>query len=72
MASSKTRDPWQQQQQNRLRFTTISRENINDMQVERHNLCVHEKANEIEVCGRREREKKKHIRNIISLRIVMR
>ena len=33
MASSKTRDPWQQQQQNRLRFTTISRENINDMQV---------------------------------------
>ncbi|CAF0880138.1 unnamed protein product [Rotaria sordida] len=31
MASSKTRDPWQQQQ-NRLRFTTISRENINDMQ----------------------------------------
>lgn len=34
MASSKTRDPWQQQQQSRLRFTTISRENINDMQVD--------------------------------------
>jgi len=35
MASSKTRDPWQQQQQqqNRLRFTTISRENINELQV---------------------------------------
>jgi hypothetical protein len=33
MASSKTRDPWQQQ--NRLRFTTISRENINDIQVEK-------------------------------------
>lgn len=32
MASSKTRDPWQQQQ-NRLRFNTISRENINDIQV---------------------------------------
>ncbi|CAF5220040.1 unnamed protein product, partial [Rotaria magnacalcarata] len=36
MASSKTRDPWQQQQQqqqqNRLRFTTMSRENINDIQ----------------------------------------
>jgi hypothetical protein len=37
MASSKTRDPWQQQQQNRLRFTTISRENINDMQVDNMN-----------------------------------
>ena len=40
MASSKTRDPWQQQQQNRLRFTTISRENINDMQVERLDVCA--------------------------------
>jgi len=37
MASSKTRDPWQQQQ-NRLRFnTTMSRENINDMQVDNMN-----------------------------------
>lgn len=49
-SSSKTRDPWQQQQQNRLRFnTTMSRENINDMQVdninylkkkEKKKLCV--------------------------------
>ncbi len=37
MASSKTRDPWQQQQQNRLRFTTMSRENINDIQVDNVN-----------------------------------
>ena len=44
MASSKTRDPWQQQQQNRLRFTTISRENINDMQVDYLNES--EKENE--------------------------
>jgi len=37
MASSKTRDPWQQQQ-NRLRFnTTMSRENINDLQVDNVN-----------------------------------
>ncbi|CAF0837526.1 unnamed protein product [Adineta steineri] len=33
MASSKTRDPWQQQQQQpRLRFNTITRENITDIQ----------------------------------------
>lgn len=37
MASSKTRDPWQQQQQGRLRFNTITRENINDIQVDNTN-----------------------------------
>jgi hypothetical protein len=41
MSSSKTRDPWQQQQ-NRLRFTTISRENINDMQVDSVNYFQRE------------------------------
>jgi hypothetical protein len=41
-SSSKTRDPWQQQ--NRLRFnTTMSRENINDMQVEKVNYLKKEK-----------------------------
>jgi hypothetical protein len=43
MASSKTRDPWQQQ--SRLRFTTISRENINDIQVENVNYLKNNTCN---------------------------